>query len=134
MKKRSQKVSLINFGAGLLISAMLGGCTVSSDTVKMDNVQRAATAPDHVMPFTSPPVKPYMVIARIQVGPDALVSDYGGQTEEVIKLASELGADGVILEYGSTVSGYMTNSAIGIAGYTEESKLTIGQAFVWLRN
>jgi hypothetical protein len=69
-------------------------------------------------------------VARIQVGPDALVSDYEGQTQELVRLASQLGADGVILEYGSRASAYLADGT----GYFVESKFTAGQAFVWLEH
>ena len=116
------------FWLGLLFVAIVGGCGISSDTVRLDSVERPATTPNQVQRLTAPPSQPHKIVARIQVGPDALVSDYEGQTQELVRLASQLGADGVILEYGSRTSGYVANGT----GYLAESKSTVGQAFVWL--
>lgn len=116
------------FWLGLAFAAIVGGCGVSSDTVRLDSVERPATSPNQVQRLTAPPSQPHKIVARIQVGPDALVSDYEGQTQELVRLASQLGADGVILEYGSRTSGYVADGA----GYIGESKSTVGQAFVWL--
>jgi hypothetical protein len=118
------------FWAGIFLAAILGGCGVSSDTVRLDSVERTATSPNQVQRLTAPPSQPYKIVARIQVGPDALVSDYEGQIQELVRLASQLGADGVILEHGSRTSGYMVDGV----GYVGESKFTVGQAFVWLND
>ncbi len=115
---------------GLLFAAMVGGCGVSSDTVRLDGVERPATSPNQVQRLTVPPSQPHKIVARIQVGPDALVSDYEGQTQELIRLASQLGADGVILGYNTRTSGYVADGT----GYVGESNYTVGQAFVWLNN
>jgi hypothetical protein len=53
----------------------------------------------------TPPSRLHKVIARIQVGPEVLVADYAGRTSELVRLASELGADGVIHEYISRLEG-----------------------------
>jgi|GEM_PF-6420633 hypothetical protein len=82
----------------------------------------------------APPNRPHKVIARIQVVPDALVADYAGQTSELVRLASKLGANGVILEYTSRLEGYVGGSASAVYGYTAESKMTVGEALVWLAN
>ena len=118
----------LGFWLGLLFTAIVSGCGISSDTVRLDGVERPATSPNQVQRLTAPPSQPHKIVARIQVGPDAFVSDYEGQTQELVRLASQLGADGVILEYGSRTSGYVTDGT----GYLGESKFTFGQAFVWL--
>lgn len=119
---------------GLLLVSTVGGCAVSSDTVKFDGVERPATSASNIEIFTTPPDRKHQVIARIQVGPDALVSDYNGQTEELVKLASELGAEAVIVEYGSRTSGYLSGDLSNISGVVAESKFTVGQALVWRRD
>ena len=118
------------FWYGLLLAVTLGGCSISSDTVRFDGVMRPATSPNQVQRLTTPPSQPHMIVARIQVGPDALVGDYQGQAQELVRLASQLGADGVIFEYGSRTGGYVVDGV----GYVGESKFTVGQAFVWLDN
>lgn len=118
--------------AVIIFTAVLGGCNVSSDTVRLDGVMRSATDPNQIVRLTTPPNRPHKVIGRIQVGPDALVGDYEGQTDELVRLASELGADGVILEYSSRVGGYVSGDPTAIYGYAAESKFTVGEAFVWL--
>lgn len=118
------------FWLGLLCAAIISGCGVSSDTVRLDGIVRPETSPNQVQRLTTPPNQPHKIVARIQVGPDALVSDYEGQTQELVRLASQLGADGVILDYGSRASAYVVDGT----GYLGESKYTVGQAFVWLED
>lgn len=118
------------FYLGLLCAAIVAGCGVSSDTVRLDSVARPETSPNKVQRLTAPPSQPHKIVARIQVGPDALVSDYEGQTQELVRLASQLGADGVILDYGSRSNAYLADGT----GYLGESKFTVGRAFVWLEH
>ena len=112
----------------LVFATIVGGCGVSSDVVRLDNVERPEASPNQVQRLTAPPSQPHKIVARIQVGPDAFVSEYERQTQEGVLLASQLGADGVILEYGSRASAYVADGT----GYLGESKFTVGQAFVWL--
>ena len=120
----------IVFLLGLSFASIVSGCGISSDTVRLDSLERPATSPNQVQRLTAPPSQPHKIVARIQVGPDALVADYERQTQELVRLASQLGADGVILEYGSRTSGYVADGT----GYVGESKFTVGQAFVWFDN
>lgn len=46
-------------------------------------------------------------------------------------LAAELGADAVIVEYGSRTSGYLTGDVSNLSGVVAESKYTVGRALVW---
>lgn len=119
-----------SFWLGLLCAAIVSGCGVSSDTVRLDSVSRKETSPNQVQLLTAPPSQPHKIVARIQVGPDALVSDYEGQTQELVRLAAQLGADGVILDYGSRASAYWEDGT----GFLSESKFTVGHAFVWLEH
>lgn len=123
---------LLRYATGVaLFSFFLAGCA-STDVVILDPTSRPPVAESEVEMLMEKPALAYQVIARIQFGPDAFVSDYQGQTTEVIKLAASLGADAVILSYDSEVSGYTGgNTATGVYGGTSESKFTVGQAIVY---
>ena len=115
----------------LLVSTLLIGCS-TTDVVIFDSNTRTPTAVNEVEVLLEKPERPYKVIARIQFGPDALVSNYQGQTNEVIKRAAELGADAVIVSYDAEVTGYTGgNATTGIYGGTTESKFTVGQAIIY---
>jgi len=115
----------------LLLSLMLSGC-VSTDVVVFDSTSRPPTAESEVEVLMEKPERPHKVIARIQIGPDAFVSDYQGQTKELVKRAATLGANAVIVSYDTRVSGYVGGSATtGVYGGVAESKFTIGQAIVY---
>ena len=115
----------------LLVGLLLSGC-VSNDVVMLDSTSRPPTTESEVEVLMEKPERPHQVIARIQIGPDAFVSDYQGQTNELIKLAAALGADAVIVSYDTAVSGYVGgNATTGVYGGTAESKFTIGQAIVY---
>ena len=100
----------------LLFSLLLSGC-VSTDLVIFDSTSRTSTTASEVKVLLEKPERPHKVIARIQIGPDAFVDDYQGQTEELIKRAATLGANAVIVSYGT--------------GGAAASKFTIGQAIVY---
>ena len=116
----------------ILLSAMgLTGC-ISSDVVIYDKKFREPVAIDQVAVLLEVPSIAYRTIARIQVGPDAFVSDYQGQTDEVVRKAAGFGADAVILQYGSQSSGYVSgNSFTGVYGGVYESNFTVGQAIIF---
>jgi len=115
----------------LLFGSLLTGCS-SVDVVTFDSTPRPPTAESEVQVLLEKPNQSYQVIARIQFGPDAFVSDYQSQTTEVVKRAAALGADAVIVSYDSAVSGYTGgNATTGVYGGTSESKFTVGQAIVY---
>jgi hypothetical protein len=115
----------------LLLGSLLSACS-STDVVIFDSTSRPPTTESDVEVLLEKPDRPYQVIARIQFGPDSFVSDYQGQTNEVIKRAAALGADAVIVSYDSAVSGYTGgNAKTGVYGGTTESKFTVGQAIVY---
>jgi hypothetical protein len=93
---------------------LLSGC-VSTDVVRFDSTNRPPTVESNVEVLHEKPVRPHKVIARIQIGPDALVADYQSQTKELIKSAAALGADAVIVSYGTAGA----------------SKFTVGQAIAY---
>ncbi len=114
-----------------LASSLLLGCT-TIDVVVFDSTSRLPVAEDKVEILLEKPDRQYSVIARIQFGPDAFVSDYQSQTNEVVRRAAEFGADAVIISYDSEVTGYTSgNATTGVYGGTSESKVTIGQAIVY---
>ena len=115
----------------LFISTFLVACS-STDIVTFDSNSRVPTVVSDVEILLDKPTRPYKIIARIQFGPDAFISDYQGQTNEVIKRAAALGAEAVILSYDSAVSGYTGgNTTTGVYGGTSESKYTVGQAIIY---
>jgi hypothetical protein len=100
--------------------------------VIFDSTNRNPVAESDVEVLLEKPDRPFQVIARIQFGPDAFVSDYQSQTNEVIKRAATLGADAIIVSYDSEISGYTGgNSTTGVYGGTTESKFTVGQVIVY---
>jgi len=106
---------------------LVTGCGVSVDTVKMDYTARSAKSIHEVRILTEVPSRKYRVIAIIQVGPDALVADYNGQTRELVKRAAEMGGEAVIVEYNSRSSGYVVQGTGAVA----QSKFTRGKVIVW---
>lgn len=100
----------------LLLDLLLSGC-VSTDVVIFDSTNRTPTAESEVTVLMEKPARPHKVIARIQIGPDAFVADYQGQTKELIKRAATLGANAVIISHAT--------------GGAAASKFTIGQAIVY---
>ena len=71
----------------LLLTTLLSGCS-STDVVIFDSTSRQPTAESEVEVLLETPDRPHQVIARIQFGPDAFVSDYHGQTKAIIKRAA----------------------------------------------
>jgi hypothetical protein len=115
----------------LLVISLLIGCS-TTDIVIIDSTTRTPTAVNEVEVLLEKPERTHKIIARIQFGPDALVSNYQAQTNEVIKRAAELGADAVIVSYDSEVTGYTGgNATTGVYGGTTESKFTVGQAIIY---
>ncbi len=115
----------------LFISTFLVACS-STDIVTFDSIKRTPTLVSDVEILLDKPTRPYKIIARIQFGPDAFISDYQRQTNEVIKRAAALGAEAVIVSYDSAVSGYTGgNTTTGVYGGTSESKYTVGQAIIY---
>ena len=116
----------------VLIGSILSGCS-AVDMVTYDASTRLPVSVDKIDVLLDKPKDPYKVIARIQFGPDAFVSDYQSQTNEVVKLAAGLGADAVIVSYDSQVTGYTGgNATTGFYGGTSESKFTVGLAIVYI--
>jgi hypothetical protein len=111
---------LICFAA---VAFFLAGCSPVSEVVRTDYSSRATRAAHEVEVFMETPKRGYKVIAMIQVGPDSFVADYSSQTKYLIKEAAMLGADAVIVEYSSRVSGY--------DGMIAESNFTRGKAIIW---
>jgi hypothetical protein len=123
--------STVIAAGGVLLVNLLGGC-VSADVVNFDSTARPAKTESQVEVLMKEPARPHRVIARIQIGPDAFVSNYQGQTNELIKRAAALGADAVIVSYSSSVSGFMGGApATGGYGAVGESKFTVGQVIVY---
>ncbi len=114
-----------------LVASLLGGCT-SIDVVTFDKSSRAPKSESDVAVLLEKPKRPHKVIARIQFGPDAFVSDYQSQTMKVVERAAALGADAVIVSYKSRVQGYVGgNAAGGVYGGATESNVTVGMAIVY---
>ena len=109
-----------------LVGWFLFGCS-STDIVIFDSTSRPSSVESEVDILLEKPDRPYKIIARIQFGPDSFVDDYQSQTNEVVKLAAELGADAVIISYDSEVVGYSGPNY----GGTSESNVTVGQAIVY---
>lgn len=130
-------MKLIEYGKLVLslsvLSCFLHGC-VSADTVLFDSTSRPPTSVSEVKVLMEKPEQPYQVIARIQIGPDAFMSDYKSQTEELVKRAAALGANAVIVTYETAVTGYVGgNITTGVYGGSAESKFTVGQAIFYER-
>ena len=114
-----------------LVGLLLTACS-TTDVVIFDPSARPSKVASEVEILLEKPDRPHSVIARIQFGPDAFVSDYQSQTNEVVKRAAELGADAVIVSYDSEVQGYTGGSAsTGVYGGASESKVTIVLAIVY---
>ena len=102
----------------IFLLIFLNGC-VANDIVVFDETKRHSKSNNEVKVLLNKPERPYKVIARIQIGPDAFISDYQNQTEELVKKAAKLGADAVIISYGSSA-------------YPGASKFTVGMAIIYI--
>ena len=107
----------------VLLAFFLAGCSPVSELVRTDHSTRPARADHEVEVFMEGPTRDYKIIAMIQVGPDSFVDDYSSQTQYLVKEAAKLGADAVIVEYSSSIS--------GVGGIIAESKFTRGKAIIW---
>ena len=115
-----------------LTSLIVLSACVTTDTVRFDNINRSPTLVEDIKILTKEPKQDFTVIARIQIGPDALISDYEGQTKEEVKKAAALGADAVIVTYDTSTVGYVSGTnSYGVFGSTSESKFTVGQAIAY---
>lgn len=115
----------------VLVALLAAGCS-SLDVVTYDTSSRRAKDVDQVEVLLEKPTRGYRVIARIQFGPDAFVSDYQAQTAKVVDRAAAIGVDAVIVSYESRVSGYIGGNATGgVYGATSESNVTVGLAIVY---